>query len=1239
MLPDSSQRRFDFEGLLLSLEHGTPRTVLATAEAGVVPFVLAAIRQRVDRPMLVIVPDTSRVWQIAEGLATYEEPLWPGFDPVATFEANDISPYLEVSPVRSIAGGRVAAACRLYMGLGVAAVVLPAAALLQRTLAAAVLDEATAMVTAGREFDRVELAEMLIDGGYERVPVVEDPGTFAVRGGVFDVWSPVYPAPARLDYFGDDVESIRFFDPQTQESGSHLVDLVLPPARELLLGAARRADATDRLIDIANSQGMGNVELRAIIEEIQAGHLVPGVDALLPALVPELQGLLEIAAGDGVVRPIIVIENPDACTNAVERAWTEQERLFAEARSEGRLSCRPEVLFCPPNEVRGWLEQHTRLLVRPFALAEEAELPTFQLDVASNAALSVELRQAKARDDGLRPLIERIRVARRVGELVVLTAHSEAGRQRLERILHHYGIGTELRDEPLAPAAVERLRHHADLDVLLMLGGNGQGFHIEALHLMVVDEAEIFGAKSRPPRRSKGAGTSAGRVIREMAELNEGDYVVHVDHGIGRYVQLVRIEAGGVEQDFLLILYKDSQKLYVPVTQLDRVQKYQASSDQPPSLDRLGSERWARVKGKARKAAAEIAEELVRLYAARQAREGHAFGPPDESYREWEATFPYEETPDQQRAIDEVIDDLCLARPAWRLVCGDVGYGKTEVAIRAAVKVALDGKQVAVLVPTTVLAEQHRLTFQERCRTLPLAIDSLSRFRTSTDQKDVIERLRTGELDIVIGTHRLLSKDIEFRDLGLLVIDEEHRFGVTHKEQMARWRATVDCIVLTATPIPRTLQLATLGLRDLSLMATPPENRKSVRTLVCRGSDEVVREGVERELGRGGQIFYLHNRIAGLAEIAAWLVELVPGVRPAIAHGQMAESDLEEAMLGFMQGRTNVLVCTTIIESGLDIPNANTMFIDRADTLGLAQLYQLRGRVGRSSQRAFCYLLVPPRDQMTNDGAKRVAVLERFSELGSGVHIATHDLEIRGAGNILGEAQTGHIAEVGYELYVKMLEEAVNELRSEELGAPIDPEIKSTTSAWLPDTWIPDPTQRLMAYKRLAAVRDEEELAQVVDRMVDRFGRMPLPALALVETLELRVMAIELGVAKVEQGPAIVAFTLHPEGRLQADALLGLVNRRASLWRLSPGMVLMRALDRRQQESPLAATAGFLRDLLACAKHPARVIDVAAEVSNAPAEPGSTQRGATQQPGASRTPVGGAEGEAPRNSGRRRIVS
>ncbi|MBI5611001.1 MAG: transcription-repair coupling factor [Deltaproteobacteria bacterium] len=1221
-----ANRRFDFEGLRLSLEHQAPQTVLAAAEANVVPFVLAALRHRLKCPLLVVVPDAARARAMIEGLQTFEEELWPGLPPVLTWQENDVSPWQELAPLRAVVMRRLAAGYRLNLGLGVAAVVVTAAGLLQRSLAAQVLDRATVLASVGSNFDRVEVVEQLLAGGYERVPVVEDAGTFCLRGGGLDVWSPLYDRPTRLDLEGDDVASIRFFDVETQETdaGGALLDLILPPARELLLDPPRLPGIVAALTDLADHQDVGNVELRTILDELRAGHVVPGMEALVAGIAPERHTLLELAPAAGSERPLVVLDNPDAVYQALRAAYARHLEHAQQARDNKRLGYSPAEIFCEPAAIERQLRSFPQLLVRPFALLEESRtVPTFVLDVGNNRAVQEELRQARGQDEGLRPLVQRIHQARKLKELVVIAAHSEGGRQRLQAILRHYGIGTELHQGPLKPADVESLRNRRDLDALLVLGGSGEGYHIEALHLLVVDEDEVFGQKSHKPDRTRRR-NQGHRGLRDISELAEGDYVVHVDHGIGRYVALQRMEIGGCEQDFLLLVYKDDQRLYVPVANLERVQKYKAGQEEEgaarPQLDRLGHDRWQRAKARGKKAVAEVAQHLVKLYAERQARPGHAFSPPDEVYREWEASFPWEETPDQQRAIDDVLLDLQLPRPTDRLVCGDVGYGKTEVAIRAAVKAALDGKQVAVLVPTTVLAEQHRLTFAERCRSLPLKIESLSRFRSPAEQRDIVAGLASGEVDIVVGTHRLLSKDIQFRDLGLLIIDEEHRFGVGHKEGIKKWKATVDCITLSATPIPRTLQLATLGLRDLSLIATPPENRKSVRTLVCRGTDEVLQEALERELSRGGQVFYICNRIKRLPDIAAHLQQICPSAKPVIAHGQQSEQELEDAMLSFMQKQTNVLVTTTIVESGLDIPSANTMFIERADSFGLAQLYQLRGRVGRSNLRAWCYLMVPEREAMTKEGLQRVAVLERFSELGSGVHIASHDLEIRGAGNLLGEEQTGHIAEIGYDLYVKLLEEAVAELRGQELGAPVDPEIKTTVTAYLSDTYIADPNQRLMAYKRLAAVRDDDELDAAVRLLADRYGRLPEAAQNLVETLQIRVLALQLGLEKVEQGPSGIALTLHEKGLLQPELLLPLINAKGTPWRLSPDMVLARAWTRVEQEAPVLATQEALRGLLKMARHPGSVtVDVEPEGPPALTAPPPRL-------------------EAPRQSGRRRIL-
>ncbi|MCA9522355.1 MAG: transcription-repair coupling factor, partial [Myxococcales bacterium] len=672
------------------------------------------------------------------------------------------------------------------------------------------------------------------------------------------------------------------------------------------------------------------------------------------------------------------------------------------------------------------------------------------------------------------PFVDHVRAWIDEGLCVLLVAAYRSQAQRWSDLLESYPVDVQLVEDPLTPSALSIIRRDARPRAYMVIGRLNGGFVDHQSQLALIGYEELFGRKVHKPRRRSESPFST-----DFQDLRPDDLVVHVDHGIGKYRGLMTLSVGGIDFDFMRIDYRGEDKLYVPVAQLNKVQKLTGTEKVPP-LAKLGAATWAKTKGKVKAAVREMADDLLRLYAQRAASPGHAFTPPDSFFREFEAAFPFEETPDQERVIAEVLDDMARDQTMDRLVCGDVGFGKTEVAMRAAFKAVLDGKQVAVLCPTTVLAEQHLLSFRDRFHRYPVRIESLSRFKSKPEQKEVLKALAAGQIDVVISTHRLLSKDVVFRDLGLLVVDEEHRFGVAHKERLKQLKHQIDVLTLTATPIPRTLNMSLSGIRDLSIIATPPQDRLAVVTRVEPTNDRTIREAILFELRRGGQVYFVHNRVQDIEKVSDKLAELVPEARLVIAHGQLGEGELEKRMLSFMHGEANVLICTTIIESGIDIPRANTMFIHRADAFGLAQLYQLRGRVGRSKDRAFCYLLVPKPDALTNDARQRIGVMQRFSELGAGFQIATYDLEIRGAGELLGTSQSGQIAAVGFELYSQLLAEAVAELRGEAIDDIPDPEIKVAVEALIPESYVPDTNVRLILYKKLAASRNEEELQYAV---------------------------------------------------------------------------------------------------------------------------------------------------------------
>jgi len=715
----------------------------------------------------------------------------------------------------------------------------------------------------------------------------------------------------------------------------------------------------------------------------------------------------------------------------------------------------------------------------------------------------------------------------------------------------------------------------AGIPLAVLIGPLRRGFALPADHLIVVAEEEIFGARSAREARPVKA-----PALGDLAEIAEGDFIVHDEHGIGRYRGLKKLTVRGVPQDFLQLEY-DGGQIYLPVYRIGLVHRYSGGETDAVRLDKLGVRTWQEKRRRVSAEARKIAEELMQLYAQRAALAGHAFPGPDAVFQAFEETFPFEETPDQEKAIDTVLGDMQNGVPMDRLICGDVGYGKTEVALRATLLAVLGGKQVAVLAPTTVLAEQHFVTFSDRFSDFPVRVAVLSRFRTKAEQQATVAALAEGKIDVVVGTHRILSRDVRFRDLGLLVVDEEQRFGVTHKERLKELRTQVDVLTLTATPIPRTLQMAMGGLREISIIATPPADRLAIRTFVCRFDRELLGEAIRRELARGGQIFFVHNRIEDLAEQARKIAELSPaGSRIAVAHGQMPEGELEKVMVDFVDGRYDVLCCTTIIESGLDIPRANTMIVHHADRFGLAQLYQLRGRIGRSRERAFCYLVVPEETRMTPEAKQRLAVLQRFTELGAGFQVATHDLEIRGAGELLGERQHGAVAAVGFETYARILEEAVAELRGQPIKQEHDPEISVDVPAFLPDDYVPDAGQRLDFYRRLAQARTEDDVRGTLAELADRYGPLPEEASLLGEVMIDKTLVRALGGLGYELSPARFTLSLHSETPLEPGKVLKLVQAKASRFKLTPDMRLSYAFDEEEKRDRMAAVRTRLTQLV-----------------------------------------------------------
>ncbi|MDX9708090.1 MAG: transcription-repair coupling factor [Trichloromonas sp.] len=1147
--------------------HATIRSVLDGLSAGATrlevlgllgssgAYLLAAELAALNEPLLVVAADGREAERCAAALAFYHGRP----DEVFFFPHWEIRPYEPLSPHPEVEASRLAALSALHEGRA-RAVVTTARALLQRVIPRAVLGTLSASLRAGEDYPRHELTALLLRLGYNAVPLVEDRGTFSLRGDILDIFPPSLPQPVRLEFFGDSLERLRPFDPVSQRSiAAELKELRLLPAREMVLTGEFLTIFSRRLKERCDALGLPRTLREAVLEEAREGLLAPGRQFLLPLVHDRLDSLFDYAPQGRWV----ILDPP-----AVEQAGDE----FAAEVAEGvaRLARREEPyveaaeLYLTPAELERELSLRRRQDFSPLdVLRLDEERQRYRLNVFGNGDIHGRLREA----GGFAALAAQLRQWREAGWRVLLVCRQQGQAERLIDLLAPEGMPPDF-----DPAVSCKSLRPGDL--VITLGELADGFRLPDEKLAVVTEEEIFGQRvRRRPRKDVRA------LLSSLAELKEGDYVVHADHGIGRYHGLQHLRMGTTEGDFLQLEYAGGDKLYLPVERIEKVQKYVGGEGQTPRLDKMGGGAWEKAKLKARAAVEELARELLKIYARRELSQGFAYSPPDRVFREFEAAFPYEETPDQLQAIQEVLADMESPRPVDRLVCGDVGYGKTEVAIRAAFRAALDGRQVAVLVPTTVLARQHGETFRERFKGYPVEVDMVSRFRTPGEIKQVLERAAAGQVDILIGTHRILQRDVRFKNLGLVIIDEEQRFGVSHKERLKKLRAEVDVITLTATPIPRTLHMSMMGMRDLSVIETPPVDRLAVRTYVTRFDDDLIREAILRELRRGGQVFFVHNQVKNIEAMAEFLRTLVPEAKIAVGHGQMGEKALEEVMVNFIEGKAQVLVCSTIIENGIDIPRANTIIINRADCFGLAQLYQLRGRVGRSRHRAYAYLLIPGEGSLTREARERLRVLQDLTELGAGFRVASHDLELRGAGDLLGARQAGQIAAIGFEMYTELLEETIHELKGLEREEKIDPEVRLGLSAFLPEKYLPDPNQRLVFYKQLAAAEAVEELYGLADELRDRYGELPEPATVLIEVMKLRVLMKRLKVELAEYDGRQLLFAFHAGTPVPPEKILKLMDDPGK-YRFSPDYRLSVRTGKLAAEEALAAAKKELQQFL-----------------------------------------------------------
>ncbi len=1084
-------------------------------------LLIAAAAARYRGLVLALVPDS----QTAARLET-ELRIFGGADlNILTFPDWETLPYDVFSPHQDIVSQRLAALYPLpHQQRGV--LVAPVATLMQRLGPPDYLDRYALLLKVGERLDLESFRQRLEAAGYVCVSQVVEHGEFAVRGSILDLFPMGSEQPYRIELFDDEVESIRDFDPDTQLSIAKVGQIALLPAREFALDK----ETITRFRQAYRRQFAGDPQRSSIYCEVSAGHAPGGIEYYLPLFFERTATLFDyLPAATLTIQLEGVSTAMAAFQNQVNDRY-EQRRYDME-----RPLLPPPLLFLDPAQVDGALTRYLRIDLKiagdggvNFPTAPPPLLPLELRAESPAAALHAFLKEFPGR--------------------VLFAAESAGRREVLRDALRSYGLQPQL-----CESWTEFLTQE-EMQLALMVAPLEQGLLLTEPHLAIIAESQLYGERVRHQRR-RGAHRDPDTIIRNLTDLSLGAPIVHEEHGIGRYAGLQRLNVAGIDGEFVVVEYAGDDRLYVPVAALHLLSRYTGAAPDSAPLHKLGSGQWEKAKRKAAEKVNDAAAELLDLYARREARPGYAFKLSDADYAAFAAAFPFEETPDQQTAIEAVITDMRSGRPMDRVVCGDVGFGKTEVAMRAAFVAVQDGRQVAVLTPTTLLAQQHYQNFLDRFADWPVRTELLSRFRSAKQQTATLKALVEGTVDILIGTHKLLQDSVTFKRLGLVIIDEEHRFGVRQKERLKALRAEVDVLTLTATPIPRTLNMAMAGLRELSIIATPPAGRLAVKTFIGEWNPTLIQEACQRELKRGGQIYFLHNEVETIQRIAAQVATLAPGARIAVAHGQMRERELEQVMLDFYHRRCNLLICTTIIESGIDVPSANTIIINRADKLGLAQLHQLRGRVGRSHHRAYAYLIVPPRPVMTVDAVKRIEAIESLEDLGAGFMLASHDLEIRGAGELLGEEQSGQIHEVGFTLYMDLLERAVQALKAgrvPELDRPLDhgPEVDLQSPALIPDDYLPDVHSRLILYKRIASARDDGELRELQVEMIDRFGLLPAPVKALFRATALKLQALPIGVKKIEAGLKGGRIVFGPTPKVDSLKLVRLIQQQPKVYKL-----------------------------------------------------------------------------------------
>jgi len=1117
---------------------------------------IAEAASSAKRFTLLLTADSQSAERLEQELSFFAPEL-----PVLHFPDWETLPYDLFSPHQDIISQRISALYRLP-SLSHGVLVVPITTALHRLPPKRFLLGSSLVLDVGQRIDVDEMRAHLEAAGYRYVDTVYEHGEFAVRGALIDLFPMGSKQPFRIDLFDDEIETLRTFDPETQRSIDKVESIKLLPAREFPLEKKAVTDFRGRFRE------RFDVDFRRcpIYQDLSTGITPAGIEYYLPLFFEETATLFDYLPQDTQVFSLPGIEK------AAEQFWTDARNRYDERRVDPERPLLPPAdIFLPVEDCFARLKDWPRVVISPEDIEPGVGRTRFEASALPDLAI-----QAKTSE----PLAALRRFIEEYPGRVLFCAESAGRREVLLELLARLKLKPkEVEGWPQFCASKERLG--------ITIAPLDEGLQLEDIALIA--ESPLFGQRIMQRRRREKTRDAGDNVIKNLTELREGAPVVHIDHGVGRYLGLVTMEFDGQAAEFLALMYAEEAKLYVPVASLHLIARYTGSDDALAPLHRLGSETWQKAKRKAAEQVRDVAAELLDIYARRAAREGYAFRDPKADYETFSAGFPFEETPDQQSAIEAVREDMLAAKPMDRLVCGDVGFGKTEVAMRAAFIAVHGGKQVAILVPTTLLAQQHYNSFRDRFADWPVTVEVMSRFKSAKEVSAAIEQLAEGKIDIIIGTHKLLQDDVKIKNLGLVIIDEEHRFGVRQKEALKALRSEVDILTLTATPIPRTLNMAVSGMRDLSIIATPPARRLSVRTFVMEQNKPTIKEALLRELLRGGQVYYLHNDVKSIEKCAADLAELVPEARIGIGHGQMNERELEQVMGDFYHKRFNVLIASTIIETGIDVPSANTIIIERADKFGLAQLHQLRGRVGRSHHQAYAYLLTPPRKQMTDDAQKRLEAIANAQDLGAGFVLATHDLEIRGAGELLGDGQSGQIQAVGFTLYMEMLERAVKSIRKGEqpnLDQPLGggPEINLRVPALIPEDYLPDVHARLILYKRIANATDEDGLKELQVEMIDRFGLLPEPTKHLVRLTLMKLQAERLGIKKIDAGPQGGRIEFAAETPVDPLTLIKLIQSAPNRYKFEGATLFRFSVPMERAEERFNTLEALLERLLATVK-------------------------------------------------------